>query len=88
MKTIATLNQLNRQSHLAARRLLELCLLSACLLLAWKGANWMAGIPSSQNPATARAAGENAPYDLAHDANYRATIMLYTAQNSRHDFPF
>jgi TRAP-type C4-dicarboxylate transport system permease small subunit len=88
MKTIATLNQLNRQPHLAARHLLQMCLLSACLLLAWTGVNHSAKIYPVQNQTTVNVVGEKTSYDLAHDANYRATVLLYTAQNRMHDFPF
>ena len=88
MKTIANLNQLNRQPHLAVRQLLEVGLLSACLLLAWTGVKHTAMIYPVQNQSAVNVAGGETPYDLAHDANYRATVLLYTAQNRMHDFPF
>jgi hypothetical protein len=88
MKTIATLNQLNREHHLAARHWLAMCLLSACLLLAGTGAKHTAKIYPVQNRTTVNVVGEKASYDLAHDANYRAMVLLYTAQNRMHDFPF
>jgi len=88
MKTIANLNQLNQEHHLAARYLRGLCLVSACLLLAWTGVNQAVNFHSMQNQAAASVVGENAPYDLAQDANYRAMVRLYTAQNGRRNFPF
>lgn len=88
MKTIANLNQRNQEHHLTARYLRELYLLSACLLLAWTGGKQAVNFHAAQNQAAVGVVGENAPYDLAHDANYRAMVLLYTAQNGMRDFPF
>ncbi len=88
MKTTVTLNQLNREHHFAVLHPLEMCLLSAFLLLVWTGAKQTAKIYPLQNQATVSVVGENAPYDLARDANYRAMVLLYTAQNRTHEFPF
>jgi hypothetical protein len=88
MKTTANLNQLNHERHAAARPLLQLCLLSACLFLAWTGVQPAVNTYPVQRPAAGSVVGQPAPYDLAHDANYRAEMLLYTAQNRMHDFPF
>ena len=88
MKTTATFNQPNREHHLAARHLLEMCLLSACLFLAWTGVKQTANVYHLQNRATVSVIEKSAPYDLAHDSNYRAMVLLYTAQNRTHDLPF
>jgi uncharacterized membrane protein len=88
MKTITNLNQLNHEHHLTARYLREMCLLSACLLLAWTGVKQAANFHSVQNHAAMSIVGKNAAYDLAHDANYRAMVLLYTTHNGMRDFPF
>ncbi len=88
MKTIASLDQPNHEQNHAARHWLEMCLLSACLLLAWTGVKHTTKIYPVQNQAAVNVVGEKTPYDLAHDANYRTTVLLYTAQNRTHDLPF
>ena len=88
MKTIANLNQLNQEHHLAARYLRGLCLLPACLLLAWTGGKQGVYFHSAQNQAAVSVVENSAPYDFAHDANYRAMVQLYTSQNRTHDLPF
>ena len=88
MKTIANINQRNQEHHLTARYLREICLLSACLLLAWAGVNLAVNFHSMQNQAAVSVVEENAPYDFAHDANYWAMVQLYTSQSRTHNFPF
>ena len=88
MQTTTKLNQLNGEQQRAARHLLGLCLVSACLMLAWTGFKQAAKVLPIENYAPVSVEGNHAPCDLTHDMNYKGMVLLYTTRKGMNALPF
>ena len=86
--TTTNINPLNRESQPAARHLLGLCSLVVCLVLAWAAFKPAAKVYPLGNHAAVSATVGTTPYDLAHDANYRTTVLFYTTRPGANALPF
>lgn len=88
MKTMATINQLKNEHNLSRWDWAKMFLLSAWLLLGWLAVNQAVKVNPAENVPPVSVAAIPAPYDFAHNANYRVAVLSYTSQNGMRDFPF
>lgn len=86
--TTTKINPLNHQTQSAARGLTGLMLVVACLALTWTALKPLAETGHRGLPAAAEIPKANVPYDLAHSADYRTTVLFYTTSKTASALPF